>query len=344
MFMEDHTVNSARLRRILHISLIAVLTIVFIGLFLWKSDLGHVWGILKRTNPFWFAAGLFINFWALVFRTIRWRILLDRVHPPRFYPTFFANTIGYMLSATLPIRAGDVARPALLARRTDVRFATALGTVLSERVLDLVSILCLFLFFCVLRWNEFRDPVVHGGAVGAGVLLLSMFVLVIGVYFFGDRIRRLHARLGLLLPLRFREPWMKFFDAFAQTLQLAKAPAALAAVLASTAGVWFCLIAQYWFVLWGTDRPLPLDASLFLSGATTIGVAIPTPGGVGGFHKVCQWVLTSYYGFDIDTSVAVAVLLHVVSTVPVLVTGLMLLMREGLSWRDLSRETTADES
>src|SRR5256885_4582560 len=49
--------------------------------------------------------------------------------------TFFANTVGYMLSTVLPIRAGDVARPALLARRTNVRFAGALGTVLTERIL-----------------------------------------------------------------------------------------------------------------------------------------------------------------------------------------------------------------
>ena len=332
------------MRRILQIALIAFLTIFFLGLFLWKSDLTQVWRIIKQTDVRWFAAGLAINFCALVFRTIRWRVLIDRENPPPFYPTFFANTIGYMLSATLPIRAGDVARPALLARRTTVRFSTALGTVLTERVLDLISILLLFLFFCLLRWDQFRDPVVHGGAVGAGILLAALFVLVVGIFFFGNHVRRIHARLGLLLPLRFRDPWMKFFDKFAQTLQLVKTPASLAVVLASTAGVWFCLIAQYWFVLWGTNRPLPLDASLFLSGATTIGVAIPTPGGVGGFHKICQWVLTSYYGFDIDTSVAVAVLLHVVSTVPVLAAGVLLLMREGLSWRDLTRETRADES
>ena len=332
------------MRRILQIALIAFLTIFFLGLFLWNSDLTQVWRILKQTDPLWFAGGLVVNFCALIFRTIRWRVLLDRENPPPFYPTFFANTIGYFLSATLPIRAGDVARPALLSRRTNVRFSTALGTVLTERVLDLVSILILFLFFCLYRWDDFRGRVVHGGAVGAGALLLAMLALVVGIFFFGDRVRKVHARLGQLLPLRFREPWMKFFDTFAHTLQLVRHPASFAVVIASTAGVWLCLVAQYWFVFWGTDRPLPLDASIFLSGATTIGVAIPTPGGVGGFHKICQWVLTSYYGFDIDSSVAVAVLLHVVSTLPVLAAGVLLLMREGLSWRDLSRETVVDES
>ena len=69
-----------------------------------------------------------------------------------------------------------------------------------------------------------------------------------------------------------------------------------------------------------------------------------TPGGVGGFHKLCQWALETYYHFDIDSSVAVAVLLHVVSTLPVIVTGAALMLREGLNWRELKRETAADET
>lgn len=332
------------MRRILQLTSIALITILFVGLFLWKSNPAHVWRILKATDPWWFAAGLLINFCALVFRTIRWRILIDARQPPPFYATFFANTVGYALSAILPIRAGDVARPALLARRSSVRFPDALGTVLTERVLDLISILALLLYFSLRRWHTFNDGVVHGSAYGAAAILALLIVLMLGVYLFPGAIRRGHNRLGRLLPQRFREPWSRFFDAFAGTMQLAKMPIAATLVLATTAGVWFCLLAQYSLTLLAAHHPLPFDAALFLSAATTVGVAIPTPGGVGGFHKMCQWVLTTYYGFGIDASVAVAVLLHVVSTVPVLLTGLALFVREGLSWRELSRDTTADET
>ena len=125
------------MRRILQVTFIALLTIFFLGLFLWKSNLHDVWRIMTLTNPYWLASAFLVNWMALVFRTIRWRVLLASPEPPPFYPTFFANTVGYMLSTILPIRASDVARPALLARRTNVRFSTALGTVLTERVLDL---------------------------------------------------------------------------------------------------------------------------------------------------------------------------------------------------------------
>ncbi len=105
-----------------------------------------------------------------------------------------------------------------------------------------------------------------------------------------------------------------------------------------------CLTSQFWFVLEASHRPLPFDSSFLLTGATTIGIAIPTPGGVGGFHKVCQYVLTTFYGFDIDTSVAVAVLFHIVGTLPVVVVGAILFFHEGLNWRQLSQETHAEQT
>jgi len=317
---------------------IALLTIFFLGFFLWKSDLHDVWRIMTSTNPWWLAAAFIVNWLALIFRTIRWRVLLSAPKPPAFYPTFFANATGYMLSTVLPIRAGDVARPALLARRTNVRFAEALGTVLTERMLDLISILALFVWFCIVRWNAFPNgtAVVHGGAVGCTIVLAAVLFFLVGLYFFSGPVRRLHERIGRILPKRFREPWMKFFDAFAKTLAITERPTDFLTVILATAGIWFCLTAQYWVVFVAMHHPLPYDASFFISGVTTVGVAIPTPGGVGGFHKLCQWALTSFYGFDIDSSVATALLLHLVGALPVVVTGIALFAREGLRWRDLT--------
>lgn len=319
-------------------TLVASLTIFFLGLFLWKSNLHDVWRIMTAISPLWLAAAFLSNWLALVFRTVRWRVLLANPKPPDFYPTFFANTAGYMLSTVLPIRAGDVARPALLAKRTRIRFAEALGTVLTERVLDLFAILGIFIWFCIRRWNSFPNgrAVVHGGGIGSASVLVALTLFLIGLYFFGGHVRRLHEWIGRILPKRFQEPWMKFFDAFAKTLAIMERPRDFITVILSTVAIWVCLTAQYWLVFIAFHRPLPYDASFFISGVTTIGVAIPTPGGVGGFHKLCQWALTSFYGFDIDSSVAVALILHLVGTIPVVLTGVALFAREGLRWRDLT--------
>jgi len=327
------------LRRILQVSVIVVLTVFFLWLFLRSSNLSDVWRILESTSLAWLALGLFVNWFALVFRTIRWRTILPGDQPPAFYPTFFANTCGYMLSTVLPIRAGDVARPALLARRTNVRFSAALGTVLTERVLDLYSLLLLYVYFAFAHWRDFSGAgvffIIRSGAVGAAVVLAALTLFIFGLYFFRGGIRKAHAFVGRIVPERFRASWMHFFDSFAESLDITERPAALVKVLLCTAGVWFCLTAQFWLVTIAMHRPLPFDASFFVTGITTLGLAIPTPGGVGGFHKACQLVLTNFYAYDIDSSVAVAIVFHLVGTLPVLVTGLVLFAREGLSWREL---------
>ncbi|HEU4523164.1 MAG TPA: lysylphosphatidylglycerol synthase transmembrane domain-containing protein [Thermoanaerobaculia bacterium] len=333
------------MKRFLQISAIAALTVFFLWLFLRNADLAGVWRIIRGTNFFWLGVALVVNLSALFFRTIRWRIILDPDEPPPFYPTFFANTVGYMLSTILPIRAADVARPALLARRTSHRFSGALGTVLTERVLDLFTILLLFIYFAFVRWNEFsRDPgiarwffVVKAGAIASVVILLALSTFMVGLYFFRSVVRRAHEFLGRFVPGRFRDSWMHFFDTFVETLQLTRHRSALVKVVLCTAAVWACLTGQFYFTALALRQTLPYDASIFVTGVTTVGLAIPTPGGVGGFHKACQLVLTHFYGFSVDLSVATAVLFHIVGTVPVVTTGLLLFAREGLRWRDVTR-------
>jgi uncharacterized membrane protein YbhN (UPF0104 family) len=112
-------------------------------------------------------------------------------------------------------------------------------------------------------------------------------------------------------------------------------PRASPVVIIATVGIWICLTTQFNFAVLALHHPLPWDSALFVTGITTVGIAIPTPGGVGGFHKATQLVLTHFYGFDIDSSVAVAVIFHVVGTLPVVVTGLLLFAREGVRWRDV---------
>jgi uncharacterized protein (TIRG00374 family) len=332
------------LKRILQIAVVVALTVFFLWLFLRNANLSEVGALLRRTQVGWVLVGFVVNACALLFRTIRWRTILGPDDPPPFYATLFANTVGYMLSTILPIRASDVARPALLARRTSHRFSGALGTVLTERVLDLTSILLMFVFFAFLRWNEFsHDPaiarwfyIVRIGAIASLVILLVLWFFILGLFFFRDFIRRLHSALGRLLPVRFRESWMHFFDTFTDTLKITRHPRALVTVLLSTIGVWAALTSQFWFAARAAHHPLPFDSSFFVTGVTTVGLAIPTPGGIGGFHKACQLVLTRFYGFGIDASVAVAVLFHLIGTLPVLVMGLALFAREGLHWRDVT--------
>jgi glycosyltransferase 2 family protein len=334
------------LSKALRIALIAAATILLLALFLRNSDRGEVMAALRSVHPAWFAAALLVNFTALTLRAFRWRTILGAAATtPPIYDTFLSTAIGFMSSAVLPIRAGDVIRPALLSRRTGVRFSTAFGTVVSERLIDLTSNLVLFITFAMTGGRALSaDPatakkalVIHSAASIAAIALVAMLTLAVLLYFFRERARLVQLRVSTWLPKRFRHGWVSFFDALTAALEILGRPRIFVRVFLLTAGIWTCLTAQYVLVLRAMDRPLPYVASFLIATMAIVGLSIPTPGGVGGFHKAAQLALTTFYGFDVSSSVAVALVFHIVGTLPVVLTGFALFAREGMSFRQLTR-------
>lgn len=335
------------MRHILRLAAVAILTVFFLAIFLWKSDLHRVTALLGTVSPGWLALGFTSNLGALLFRAIRWRYILDSARPPRLYATLSSTAIGYMISMLLPVRAADVTRPALLTRHSDIKFSTAFGTVVIERIVDLTAMLSFFLLFVAIYGRHFGG---HQGAImkTAGTvclaILLTVAVFVVGVYFFTDRIRRVHEAIGRILPARFREGWMQFFDSFTKSLLVVHDRAAFLKIILMTILVWVCLAGQFYFVVLAFDRPLPFLASFFVTGLSILGLIVPTPAGVGGYHKACQIALTTFYAFDVDSSVAIAFVFHLVGVVPVILAGLAFFVHEGLSWKTVTHLAEERES
>lgn len=339
--------NRRGLSKLLRVLLIAAVTLLLLSLFLRNSDPRAVLGVLGSMRVPWFLAALLTNLTALLLRAVRWRTVVTAAtgKRPLFYDTFLSTAIGFMSSAILPVRAGDVVRPALLSRRTGIGFGPALGTVVSERLIDLTTVLSMFLFFSLTGGRALsanpatarKALLIHSAATIAGIVLASLLTLIVLLYFFRDRARLLQLRVSTWLPKKFRRGWVGFFDALSSTLEIVGKPRVLIRVLLFTAGIWLCLTGQFILVLYAVGRPLPYLSSFLVTGMTILGLAIPTPGGVGGFHKAAQMALTNFYGFDVNTSVAVALVFHIVGTAPVLVTGLVLFAREGMSLKQIAR-------
>lgn len=342
--------RSSSRKHTIRIIVIGLLTVGLLALFLRNSDLLEVGRLIGRIDVRWLLPGFAANLTALCCRSLRWRIILRPSDPPPIYPTFFSTAIGFMSSALLPVRAGDLIRPALLSRRTDIRFSSALGTVVTERLLDLTSIITLFLIFVGLALAGATTlPVERLGFLrAAGVVALGIITgvttLVVVSYRFRAPAQRLVRRISKILPERFRGSFVNLFDSFMTSLKLPSHPAKLVFVLLLTATIWLCLTSQFFFVMRAFRTPLPFTASFLVTALSILGFSIPTPGGVGGFHKACQIVLVTFYGFSIDTSVAVALIFHLVGTAPVLTTGAILFLHEGMSWHQIEEiEEEAEE-
>ena len=69
---------------------------------------------------------------------------------------------------------------------------------------------------------------------------------------------------------------------------------------------------------------LPLTAAYVVTTAAVLGLAVPTPGGVGGYHAAVQFALTNIFHVPLATATGVALVAHAISFVPISVIGFAL--------------------
>ena len=82
---------------------------------------------------------------------------------------------------------------------------------------------------------------------------------------------------------------------------------------------------------------IPFTGSFLLLALLTLGVAVPTPGAVGGFHEAFRVGATMFYGAPDDAAVGAAIVLHLFSIGPSLMLGLLFAAREGLNLGTMQR-------
>jgi uncharacterized membrane protein YbhN (UPF0104 family) len=95
--------------------------------------------------------------------------------------------------------------------------------------------------------------------------------------------------------------------------------------------IWLILSAQTWCGLRAFGIDLPFTSTFVLQNFLALGIAVPTPAGVGGYHAMGGFCLESLFGVASGAAVAAILVLHVVSVLPAMLLGGWVLVREGAS-------------
>src|SRR6266567_4434065 len=111
-------------------------SLIFIGLLLWRTDLREVWDAWRHAKPLWLLAAVAVYFCSVQARAFRYHfILLSRISISS-WELFPVLAIGYMANNLLPARAGELVRAYVLGVRHDVSKMFSLGTIAVERLFD----------------------------------------------------------------------------------------------------------------------------------------------------------------------------------------------------------------
>jgi uncharacterized membrane protein YbhN (UPF0104 family) len=95
--------------------------------------------------------------------------------------------------------------------------------------------------------------------------------------------------------------------------------------------LWLSIAAGIWGVTRAFEFAMPFSGSFLLLGLLVIGVTVPTPGAIGGFHEAFRIGATMFFGAPDDAAVGAAIVLHLFSIGPALLLGLMFAAQEGLN-------------
>jgi uncharacterized protein (TIRG00374 family) len=302
---------------------------------------------MKSARPDLLLLALVMTVAMYVVRAERWQYLLAPLGTTRFRVAFRTTVIGFAVSFVLPARAGEVLRPYLLARQEQLPVTAAFATIIVERMLDLVAVLLLLAVFLIgLQSGEaaaaprLYQTVWYGGALAAPVGL----AILIAMFFMAGHPERLH-RVVLsaerILPGRLARAVAAFAKTFAEGLAVVRHPSRLVWAMAWSMVLWLLIAAQVWVVVRAFAITVPFAGSFLITAMLVVGVALPTPGGVGGTHEVLRLALTSFYGADNNAAVGAAILQHAVNFVPVLLLGFVFLAQDGLNLSRL-RAMTAE--
>ena len=253
---------------------------------------------------------------ATVVRSERWqRLLVDEGAKPHRADTYALTVVGYMGNNVLPARAGDAIRVVLMAPRAETSKRTVVGTLLAERLLDVVVLVVLFV---VVGYGLL-------GEVGGDSVELIAIVAIVGVAALGvgwrivTRNERLH---GALAPIASATLGMRRAHHGLRLLAMTLL------IWAIETGVWMSTAAAVGFHM------NPIEGMYMVALASVFSL-IPSGPAYAGTQDTAVIVGSKALGATGSTALAYLLMLRFVIVVPITLVGLILLVTRYGGWSKL---------
>jgi uncharacterized protein (TIRG00374 family) len=303
-------------------------------------DWGQAWNVMVQAGrPSMFLAALVFIALHMVLRAARWGVLLSPVKQGVSFRNLFSLTLVKYVVNLIPPRVGEVAASVVLARKEGISAVSVVAASVLERVLDMVTVLVLFLIYLAGLSHLYAPASARGREIVLSIhdySIKSMVVLVIALAVLILILRKDRWLSRMPRVRRIVAPLLEGFRALEHSGNTFKA-----AIL--SLAIWLSITLQLWCLVRAYLDYFPVAGSLVLMAMTVVGVAIPTPAGVGGFQFFMNLALihlfSQYLGSNDPNSQAAGISngAYIASMAPVILSGLVFLNYEGLTLGKMSR-------
>ena len=124
------------------------IAVVIVGVGLWRAQInwGAAWDNIRHANPFLYLGALAVYYASFVVRLIRWHVLLANAGEDRPSGSMVGIMItSFFVNCVVPAKMGDIYRGYLAKQKLDIPVSKALGTIIAERLIDLIVLMALLL-------------------------------------------------------------------------------------------------------------------------------------------------------------------------------------------------------
>lgn len=313
------------------IKLLKFLTFLSLGLLLFwlvyrGQDIDRIKSILTNdVNYLWIWISLFLGLLSHISRTLRWNLMIEPLgSKPRTLNTFLAVMVGYLMNLVIP-RMGEISRCGVLARYEKMSFTKLVGTVVTERIIDMIMLLILTFIVIVTQFGEILQFLNNNPEINAKInsiafspwAIAGIIILFILFYLFRKRIKKSAAFSKV----------NEILSKFEEGVRSVKNMKHKGAFIFHSVFIWVMYYLMLYVVFFSFDFTSHLSAiaglTVFVLGS--FGMVAPVQGGMGTWHFMVVQTLV-VYGIDKSDGLIYAFLAHSSMTFMMIIIGLISLL------------------
>jgi len=297
---------------------------IFIFWMVYKDqDIKRIKNILTNdVNYFWIVVSLFIGLLSHISRTIRWNLLIEPLgRKPRLLNTFLAVMVGYLMNLALP-RMGEISRCGVIARYEKISFTKLVGTVVLERLIDVLMLLVLLAIVVLTQFGQVLEFLKNNPEVNEKLQkVIYSPILIGGLLFF---LAVLWISRHKIRESSLMKKVMGFVGQFIEGFRSIGKMKKKGAFIFHSVFIWvlYYLMTYLIFFSFGFTSHLGPLAGLTVFVLGSFGMVAPVQGGIGAWHFMVIEGL-ALYGVDKADGKVFALLAHGTSTIMLIVLGLI---------------------
>ena len=253
-----------------------------------------------NANYYWILFSMVLGLMSHISRTLRWMILMEPMgYKPKFKNAFLGLMVGYLANLAIP-RLGEVTRCGVLTKYEKIPLQKSFGTVVTERAIDMISLLLVFVLTLIINFDKFakfKETTIAKNAIekyhelqhpGRLYIVSGLIILAIIILFFKFR----HKISGYTFYKKIKSIILDFGEGL-KSLTKIKKPFWF---IFHSIFIWFMYLLMAWVVFFSLPETsnLGLNVALAVLAFGSIGIIV-VQGGIGIYPWIVAEILLIFY-------------------------------------------------